>query len=137
MTGNLWATDLESKIFSIVKYKAEKSLVRKYPNICFTSSQKATTGSTTYPVVYIHPKSMVELGTDLEGVSINSVRIRIQVDVYSTDLEKTAKDVQAVVLDCFKDLSFKISGFPIMENGDTYFHAISVVERQIDANDVL
>lgn len=137
MSENSWAMDLESNVFSVVKYKANKVLQKKYPGIRFVSSEKPSAGKNTYPVVYLHRKSMVEKGMDLERKKINGVRLRMQVDVFSNDTEKTVRDVQAVVLDCFKDLSFDISGFPIAENGDSYYRSIAVVERNIDATDLL
>ena len=135
-SDNQWAFDLETKIFSVIKSRAEGKIKEKYPNAYLTNISKAT-AKATFPTVYIHELPGVEIGTDLEGISINGVRETFQVDITTNTSQSDAKRVMSIVADEFKQMKFQITAMPEFgDTGDTY-RSTARFRRVIGANDIL
>ena len=75
-----WIADVESKIYTMVKYKGEQALKSKYSNIYYTTDSQATT-QTSFPTVFVNFMSNDERGQDLEGKTINAFLCSLQIDV--------------------------------------------------------
>lgn len=133
---NQWAFDLETKIFSVIKSRAEGKIKVKYPNAYVTNISKTTTKA-TFPTVYIHELPGAEIGADLEGISMNGIRETFQVDVTTNTSQSDAKRVMAIVADEFKQMRFQITAMPEFgDTGDTY-RSTARFSRVIGANDIL
>ena len=125
---NMWVFELENKIFSILKYKGELALRSKYPNIYFTNSA-SNQGSPRFPTVYIHELGGVEIGQDLDNISINAVRETIQIEVTTNTTQREAKEVMATILGICKELRFNINQMPEFRNGNTSYTSIARITR--------
>ena len=129
-----WAFELENKLYSLIKYKATKELIEDFPNITFTSTDKASEVA-TFPTVYIHELPAMEVGNDLSNETINAVLETIQVDVYTNSTQKDAKDVMMVIASIMKSLRFDIGMMPEFNNGSAYYRTTARFSRVIGSGD--
>lgn len=128
--------DLESIIFSRVKYQFSDRIKKKYESLNFTTSDKAPTKA-KFPTVYIHMLESPEIGSDLEGTSINGITATFQIDVTDNQSQTRADEVAKEVLRIMKTMRFKAVGMPFHDNsGDTY-RTISRYRRPVGAGDIL
>lgn len=134
---SLWFFDLEGKIFTKVKTEATKQLKDKYPDIAFTSTDRAADSQTHYPTVYIQELSGSERGSDLEGNAVNAVYYAQQVEVITNKSQAEAKTVMSVIASIYKNMSFQIIATPSFQNGNTYYRCTMRVNRVIGRDDVL
>lgn len=127
---------LESQIFSRIKVNFSGRIKKKYPDLNFTTSDKAPTKA-KFPTVYIHMLESPEIGSDLEGTSINGITATFQIDVTDNQSQTRADEVAKEVLRIMKTMRFKAIGMPFHDNsGDTY-RTISRYRRPVGAGDIL
>lgn len=127
---------LESQIFSRIKVNFSGRIKKKYPDLNFTTSDKAPTKA-KFPTVYIHMLESPEIGSDLEGTSINGITATFQIDVTDNQSQTRADEVAKEVLRIMKTMRFKAVGMPLHDNsGDTY-RTVSRYRRPIGAGDIL
>lgn len=127
---------LESQIFSRIKANFSDRIKKKYESLNFTTSDKAPTKA-KFPTVYIHFMESPEIGSDLEGTSINGITAAFQIDVTDNQSQARADEVAREALRIMKTMRFKAVGMPFHDNsGDTY-RTISRWRRVIGAGDIL
>lgn len=127
---------LESQIFSRIKANFSDRIKKKYPDLNFTTSDKTPTKA-KFPTVYIHFMESPEIGSDLEGTSINGITATFQIDITDNQSQSRADEVSREVLRIMKSMRFKAVGMPFHDNsGDTY-RTISRYRRPIGAGDIL
>ena len=127
---------LESQIYSRVKYGFSELITKKYPDLNFTTSDKAST-KPKFPTVYIHMLESPEVGGTLEGTEIAGVNATFQVDVSDNESNNRSDEVAKEVLRIMKTLRFKPNPMPLHNNtGDTYI-TTARYQRVIGAADIL
>lgn len=127
---------LESQIFSRIKANFSDRIKKKYPDLNFTTSDKTPTKA-KFPTVYIHFMESPEIGSDLEGTSVNGITATFQIDVTDNQSQTRADEVSREVLRIMKTMRFKAVGMPFHDNsGDTY-RTISRYRRPVGAGDIL
>lgn len=127
---------LESQIFSRIKANFSERIKKKYPDLNFTTSNRAPTKA-KFPTVYIHFMESPEIGSDLEGKSINGITATFQIDVTDNQSQSRADEVARETLRIMKTMRFKAVGMPFHDNsGDTY-RTISRYRRPVGAGDIL
>lgn len=127
---------LESQIFSRIKANFSDRIKKKYPDLNFTTSDKDPTKA-KFPTVYIHFMESPEIGSDLEGTSINGITVTFQIDVTDNQSQSRADEVAKEALRTMKTMRFKAVGMPFHDNsGDTY-RTISRYRRPVGAGDIL
>lgn len=105
-----WMTELDQKIFTLVKSKSITTLVSAYPDVFYTTSNESQT-TTKFPTIYFENVSSVEIDSDLDNDIINAVtltyEIQIKVDsaTYSSD---DCYEVLGEILDAYKALHFSL-----------------------------
>lgn len=134
---NPWVFDLESMIFSRVKYATEEMLKRKYPNIRYTVTDKPIDSTTRFPTVYIHELSSMEQGMDLDNTEINAILYTIQLEVITNKSQAEAKAVMAALASAMKTMRFTFLAFPDFNNGNSYYRCVARAQRMIGAADIL
>lgn len=133
-----WIADVESKIFTLVKYKGEQELKEKYPNIYYTTDSEAST-QTRFPTVFINFMSTDERGQDLEGKTINGFlcTLQIEVTVSKSQGQPVAKEVIWQVIDTLKSYyCFDIFDLPkFIETGNDTRRIVARARRVIGASE--
>lgn len=132
-----WVFELEEKIYTLIKTRSEKRLKSKYPNISFTTSDKASGKGTSYPIVYLHSVNGFEAGKDLEGKDINGVYFSMMVEVFSNNSKEDCSKVSAVIVDEFKEMSFSIGTLPEQNNIGNVYRKVFTANRYIGQADTL
>ena len=131
-----WYADLESKLFTKIKYELCGKSDAPYPNLNCTTVSKADT-PTKFPTLYFHELQPSEVGADLEGKSINAVYETIEIQVFSNQSEKECKDIVTSAIGVMKSMSFGIAMFPDPQTTDKVSFAITRCRRIIAQGDVI
>jgi hypothetical protein len=120
MASENWFANLEATIFTIVKFRLERSLKSKYPSLfCTTSGQ--TDADPVFPTVYIHELPGREIGSDLENATVNAVEETLQVEVTTNTSKTDCKTVMTETMLQFKALRFNVSTLPLFSiEGNTH-----------------
>ena len=134
MAQSDWIFALEDRIFTVVKTRAKKELIEKFPSIKFTTSDKPTSDP-SYPTVYIHEIPGYEIGGDLCGTDINSIYYQMQIEVYGNTNKADVKDVMQVVTNILKDLKFQIVLSPNFTSTNPTYRLVMTVKRTIGQSD--
>lgn len=135
---NSWAFELESKIFSIVKARTEKALLKEFPNARYTVTSLPKGDFTQYPTIFIHELPSDEVGNDLDNTTINALLYTMQIEVYTNTSQSDARQISAYIGNAFKQLHFEVTSMPeFSANGQTYYCSIMRVRRVIGSGDIL
>lgn len=128
---------LESQIFSRTKANFSERIKKKYPDLNFTTSDKAPTKA-KFPTVYIHFMESPEGFETLDGKTFGGIDpASFQIDVTDNQNQARADEVAKEVLRIMKTMRFKAAGMPFHDNsGDTY-RTISRWRRPIGEGDIL
>lgn len=132
-SGNEWAYDLEDTIRLVVSNRCLETLKKSYPNTRITdeaeSNQKAV-----FPTIYIHLLPASELGSTLDGKTINGVMATVQVDVTTNTSKRDAREVMSTVADVLKGMRFTGSSLPEYTDSDKLHKCTARFRRVIGAN---
>lgn len=128
-----WYAELESKLFTRIKYE----LGKEYPNLnCTTASTSDT--PVKFPTLYFHELQPVEVGADLEGKTVNAVSETIEMQVFSNQSERECKQIITSAIGIMKSMSFQIAMFPEPQTrNDRVSFAIARCRRIIAQGDVI
>lgn len=122
-------------IFSRIKNSFSDTLKKKYPNLYFTTSDRALT-EPKFPTVYISIQG-VEEGQDLDGTTINAGLYTITVDVTDNENQTRAKEVLNEVKRIMKSMRFDVNQMPQFNNTDNTFRSVARFRRTVGTEDVL
>ena len=132
--ADLWFSELESKLFTRIKYELTTKPEAPFPQLnCTTVSNSDT--PTKFPTLYFHELEPVERGADLEGKTVNAVMETIEMQVYSNQSEKECKEIISEAIGIMKDLSFGITMFPNPQTRNKISFAIARCRRMIAHGD--
>lgn len=136
----MWVNDAQNKIYTIVKYRANKNLVEQFPDIEFTTNIESGE-PTSFPSIYIHFMPSAERGGDLESKGINAFLCGVQVQVTVTEEmgEKSCQTVSWEILSQFKALGFSVNMMPeFIKTGNADIRQMTFrVRRPIGANNTI
>lgn len=132
----MWTSNIESIVFSKIKYYVESKLKAKYPGLNLTTSSVRPVNP-TFPTVYIHEMPGIETANDMESKVINSVSCTFQIEVTDANSEIIAKEVMNAIVDRMKGLMFSVTSFPEFQNTDGYFRNVARFSRIIGKDDIL
>lgn len=130
-----WFSELESILFTRIKYELCLKTDAPYPNLnCTTESVSDT--PTQFPTLYFHELEPVERGADLVGKTVNAVLETIEMQVFSNQSEKECKDIITAAIGVMKSMSFGITMFPNPQTGNNRIsYAIARCRRLIAHGD--
>lgn len=127
---------IETQVFSLIKAKFSTKIKVKYKDLNFTTSDRSST-KPKFPTVYIHLLESPEIGSDLDGTSVNGINATFQIDVTDNQSQTRADEVAKEILKVMKSMRFKSVGMPFHDNsGDTY-RTVGRYRRPIGAGDIL
>lgn len=132
----IWTSNLESQIFSIVKYKSQAEIKEKYPNAFFTTSDEIIT-TPKFPTIYIHELNGSETGQTTEGTEIDAVDYSMQIEVSMNTKKSDVKAIMDILLEQFKSLSFSVVSIPPITSASGVFRGICRVRRTIGGEDMI
>lgn len=127
--------DLESKIYTKIKYSFSDQIKKKYPDLEFTTSDNVST-KPKFPTVYIHMLPSPEIGQDLEGLLINGTYANFQIKVTHNKKYNIAREVMNEVVRILKTMRFSIQEMPYSEFKDDAFSVLVRARRTIGAGEI-
>lgn len=127
---------LESQIYSRVKYGFSERITKKYPDLNFTTSDRAST-TPQFPTVYIHLMPSAESGSTTEGDNLNAVYASFQVDVTDNQSQARADEVAKEVLRIMKTMRFQTPTIPYHDNSESTFRTVARYRRMLADEDIL
>lgn len=128
--------NIETRVFSRIKYDFSKKIKAKYPNLEFTTSDLINSKS-KFPNVYVHILPSPEIGQDLEGTSINGILANFQIKVSDNVNNERTKEVMNEVVRILKTMRFSINEMPYSENKEGTYYSLVRARRVIGASDIL
>lgn len=130
MTLNDWYTNLESKIFTIVKARLKKS----YADAVFVTIDENNT-KTKFPSVLIKEMDGYEQGMDLQGETINALLYTMQITVTSDKTKKEATKIMSDVIPIMKSLRFTLVSLPVVLQDTNKYYSVARFRRMIGSGD--
>lgn len=127
---------LESQVFSRVKYGFSDRIKKKYPDLNFTTNDRADT-KPKFPTVYVHFMTGPESGSTTEGNDINAVYVNFQIDVTDNQSQARADEVARETLRVMKTMLFQAVGMPYHDNSDSAYRTVSRYRRMLADEDIL
>lgn len=133
-----WITDIESKIFTLIKYSNEKEFKTEYPNIYHTTDSEIST-ETKFPTIYIHFLPNDERGQTLDSDTIDAYMCGLQIEVICSKSQgqALAKSVMYNTIDTLKKYGFSIFQMPEFMTTGNETKRIVARARRIITNDGL
>lgn len=134
--GDKMLDNIETQVFSRIKYGFSERVRKAYPDLNFTTSDRAST-EPKFPTVYVHLMQSLEIGSTLEGTDLVAMNASFQIEVTDNQSSARADEVSREVLRIMKVMRFRASGMPFRDNtGDTY-RTVARYQRVIADGDVL
>lgn len=134
----MWVRERENDIFTLVKTRASKTLISKYPDLYFTQDDEQIV-ETKLPTIYIHNLPATEIGQTIDGQNINAMlfSFEILVTVSKKQGQAAAADVIWEIIRQFKKLRFSLIMSPefISSSNASMQQIVARVRRPIGAND--
>lgn len=131
----IWASDIDSMVYTVLKYKLEKKFKAKYPNIYITNSRK-TPSSPKFPTVYYETLESPENGQTFERDSVEGILYTVQITVTALE-EQTATELSEEILPIMKGKQFSVLVLPKKNDIGNTFGRVSRFRRQISSDDNL
>jgi len=137
MVSSTWFSEIESTIFTVLQYLLVEKSDAPYPKLtCTTSSQNETvSGVGKFPTLYVHMLPPVEIGNDLDNVTVNAIRATFDLQVYSNKSEYEARKIMDACILEMKKLRFNISMFPDPQQNNGVYYCIARFTRIIASGD--
>lgn len=134
-----WYYDIETDIFTQVKYRLNQALLTRFPDLYITMDD-AIIQEPQFPTVYIHFMQSVEEAQTLENTSVNAINCTIQFEVTVSKEQgmNAARIVMAELTTAFKQLAFSVVSLATFTNSsqDTK-RMVGRCRRMIGNGDIL
>lgn len=138
MVSDTWYAEIESTIFTYLKYQLVERTNAPFPNLnCTTSSQSESIENIVdFPTLYVHLLPPVEMGNDLENIDVPAIRATFDLQVFSNISEAECRKLITACIQQMKSLRFNISSFPDPQTSDKKYFAITRCTRVIASGDL-
>ena len=134
----MWASERRNEIYTLIKHRAKKKLVLKYPQIYFTQDDEQIV-ETQLPTIFINGLSGTEIARTIEGKSTNGFLFdyEIKVTVGKEQGQMAAEEVIWEVCSQFKKMGFWYLQSPsfIRSNNAAVQQMVARMRRNIGASD--
>ena len=127
---------LESQVYTRIKTQFPSKLKEKYKDIKFTTENKVD-ALPRFPTVYIHELTGEEVGSDLQGDTINAVWSSFQIEVTTNTKQSETKEVMDEVVKIMKKMRFQVISMPEFQNTDSIYRRVARFRRMIADDDIL
>lgn len=132
----MWTKIIPPKVFTNVQKIGKEKLLKKYPNINFTTSDRAPT-KPKFPTVYIKKMQGSARGGTLEDAKVNAVLSVFQIEVTTNTSQNDAETVADAVADIMTDMGYGMIGEPFPDNTADIYRNVSRYQRLIGYGDIL
>lgn len=132
----LWTTIIKSKVFTNVQKKGRERLLKSYPNITFTTSDRVSSAP-RFPTVFIKKMQGAAKGYTLEDSAVNAIQSVFQIEVTTNTNQDDAEKVADVIADIMISMGYNMIGEPFPDNTSDVYRNISRWQRLIGYNDIL
>lgn len=130
-----WFSEIESNVFSQVKYMLAERQDAPYPALnCTTVSQNTIVN---FPTLYLHELQPVEEGMDLTNESVNAVLSTIEIQVWTDTTEKQCKDILTAAIIEMKRLGYNVTMFPSVTTDSNIAWGVARFRRMVGAGDAI
>jgi len=133
--SDTWFSEIESRVFTIVKTRMTKKYKERYPTMDFVSVGENRVPKTS-PTIYLHEIASPEMANDLENNVINMVRTNIECEVYSLNREDCL-NVSALIRFEMKSIGFSIIQQSSPLNSDNWWRSVMRFNRPVGSGDVI
>jgi len=134
----MWASERRNEIYTLIKHRAKKNLVTKYPKIYFTQNDELIV-ETQLPTVFINGLPGTEIAKTIEGKTTNGFLFdyEIKVTVGKEQGQVAAEEVIWEVCSQFKKMGFWYLQSPafISSNNAAVQQIVARMRRNIGASD--
>lgn len=125
-------TEILDRVFTQVSYMLKK----KYPNLnCTTKGENV--GTSKFPTMYMYELQPLEVGNDLENVTINAVQSTIEIQVYTKNDEALCKEIMSEATLEMKRFRFNVIAMPIVSTADSITSGVARYRRIVGSGDTL
>lgn len=128
--------DVESKVYSRIKYTFPNDVKANYPDLNFTTNSRKLTEA-KFPCVYIHLASCSEVGQDLDNTNVNGGNYMFQIEVYDNQSQNRANIIMDEVVKIMKSMRFNVPEMPIFDNTQSEYRTVARFRRIIGSGDIL
>lgn len=133
----MWTKYIKSIVFTRIKTEGTTKLQKQFPDIYFTTSDKARK-EPKFPTVYLKKLQGAEKGRTLNGTTVNGVLAGFQIDVIDNKSDNNAENVSDVISDIMKSMRFEMVGDPFPNSQSTDEYRFSArYQRLIGAGDTI
>ena len=133
----MWTKIIAPKVFTHVQAKGREKLQKKYPDINFTTSDKASK-KPKFPTVYIKKLQPTPRGDTTEGHSVEGTVSGFQIEVTTNTNQSDADNVADAIEDIMvNDLEYRAVGEPFPDNTSDVYRNVSRYQKTIGSDDIL
>lgn len=112
------------KVFTHLQMVGREKLSKRYPNINFTTSDRAAT-KPKFPTVYVKKLQGSARGRTLEDTKVNGILTTFQIEVTTNTNQSDAENAANVVADIMIDMGFDMMGEPLPDNSADVYRNVS------------
>lgn len=136
MANNAWYTEIEDKLYNVVKTRIVKALRTRATPITGVhyTNENASDAPAAFPTWYFHELQPAEMGNDLENVTINAVLDTIEIVVFDSDRSR-GKIIMNESVAQMKNLAYSVTMMPIVLRIDNVYQITARFRRMIGADD--
>ncbi len=116
--------------------KGKEKLLKKFPNINFTTSDKST-AKPKFPTVYIKQMQGSAQGQTLEDTQPNAILSTFQIEITTNTTQTDAENVADVIAGIMISMGYSMIGEPFPDNSSDIYRNVSRWQRLIGYNDIL
>lgn len=137
MVADNWFSEIESTIFTYLKYVLVEEDEARFKDLnCTTSSESESIENIVdFPTLYIHLLPLVELGNDLYNTDVAAVRATVELQVITDKSEASCRKIMDACILAMKQLRFNIPMFPDPQTSNKKYFAIARFTRVIASGD--
>lgn len=124
----MWIKEVQSELFTKIKYYGDKKYKSTYPKIVFTRKNESNT--TNFPTVYVKFLQGRQIAKTLKGDKVSGFQCDIEIQITSSKSQDyiVANDIAYEIADILvSKFSFEITAFPIpleQSGGDTHTYVL-------------
>lgn len=137
MISDVWFSQIESTVYTLLQYDLVDKAYAPFPNLnCTTSSEnESLEGISDFPALYIHMLPSQEVGNTLYNGDIPALRVTFELQVFSNKSESECTKIMNACIMEMKKLYFTVSMFPDPQTSDKKYFAIARFTRIIAGGD--
>lgn len=136
MAENTWVFDLPDKIYKILKAITLEDVTALFDSPKYITIDE-TVDNTAFPTIRIGSLAPIEIGSTLDGMTINGITLTIQIEVYVNTSTTDARQIASIMQSAIKLLGFNVIAFPKVRTKDGVHISVARYRRDYGAEDTI